>query len=210
MIYALVFIASYFVGHINPAILVSRWRRGIDIRDMNSKNAGTSNVTMTIGYRWGMFVLAMDVLKGLVPVLIVRLVYPDNDVLWFVSGLGAILGHIYPLLYQFKGGKGTATFGGVLFATVPLYAFAMLLIFALVLYLTDYIALSTLVAIVFTPIALWIMNFDLTSVGLMTIFSIISFAKHYENYRRILKKEEVGLRKFHRNKDQIRVEKNTL
>ncbi|QMS84394.1 glycerol-3-phosphate 1-O-acyltransferase PlsY [Candidatus Xianfuyuplasma coldseepsis] len=209
MIYALLFLASYLVGHINPAILVSRWRRGIDIREINSKNAGTSNVTMTIGYRWGIFVLLMDILKGLVPALIVRLVYPENDILWFVSGLGAILGHIYPVLYQFKGGKGTATFGGVLFATVPLYAVGLLLLFALVLYLTDYIALSTLVAIVLTPIVLYLMGFHWISVLLMLVFSFISFSKHFENYRRIWNKEEVGLRKFHRNKDQIRVEKNT-
>ena len=208
MIYALVFLASYFVGHINPAILVSKWRRGIDIREINSKNAGTSNVTMTIGYRWGIFVGIMDILKGLIPVLIVRIFYPENDILWFVSGLGAIIGHVYPILYGFKGGKGTATFGGVLFATVPLYALILLIVFIIVLYITDYIALSTLVAIVVTPFAIYFMGFSYQSVILMTIFSTISFRKHYVNFVRIVKKEEVGIRKFHRHKDEIRVEKN--
>lgn len=207
MMYALIFIISYFIGHINPAIIVGKVRRGIDIRTVNSKNAGTSNVTMTIGYRWGVVVLLLDMLKGFLPVLIVRFIYPDNDIMWFTAGLGAIIGHVYPILYGFKGGKGSATFGGVLFATVPVFAAFLLLTYIAVLYLTDYIALSTLTAIIVTPIALYLMNFDMVSVGLMALFSIISFQKHWENYYRILKKEEVGFRKFSRNKDKIRVEK---
>jgi glycerol-3-phosphate acyltransferase PlsY len=195
------------IGHINPAMLVGKYRRGIDIRTVNSKNAGTSNITMTVGYRWGLVVLLSDILKGFLPVLIIRLVYPDNDILWFTAGLGAIIGHVYPILYGFRGGKGSATFGGVLFATVPIFAAVLLLVFIAVLYITDYIALSTLTAIVVTPIYLVIMQFDYVSVFLMTLFSIISFKKHWENFYRIYKKEEVGFRKFNKNKDQIRVQK---
>ena len=204
MTYLIVFIISYLVGNINPAILVGKMTKGIDIRELNSKNAGTSNVTMTIGYRWGIFVGILDILKGLLPVLIVRLVFPENDVLWFLSGFGAIMGHVYPIFYRFKGGKGSATFGGVLFATVPLFAFIMLILYFVVLYITDYIALSTLFAIIVTPIALYVMDFHFESVLIMTAFSIVSFKKHYPNYKRIYKKEEVGIRKFNKNKDQIR------
>lgn len=205
MTYIALFIIGYMIGHINPAMLVGKYRRGIDIRQVNSKNAGTSNVTMTVGYRWGMVVLFLDILKGFLPAFIVRLIYPDNDILWFTIGLGTIIGHIYPVLYGFRGGKGSATFGGVLFATVPLYGFILLLVYIAVLYITDYIALSTLVAIVVTPIYLLIMNFHYISVILMLIFSIISFQKHWENFYRIYKKEEVGFRKFNKHKDQIRV-----
>lgn len=209
MIYVVFFVVAYMIGNINPAILIGKWRRGIDIRDINSKNAGTSNVTMTIGWRWGMFVLFLDIMKGFLPVIVVRLIYPNDDVSWFVTGFGAILGHIYPVFYRFKGGKGSATFGGVLFATVPVYGFVMLIVYAGIMWITDYIALSTLTVSILTPIFLYIIDMHLYSVLLMVLFAIISFIKHAENYKRILKKDEVGIRKFSRNKDKIRVNKQT-
>ena len=205
MEYFIVIIVSYLIGNINPAILVGKMTKGIDIRELNSKNAGTSNVTMTIGYRWGIFVGVMDVLKGLIPVLIIRFIYPDNDILWVVGGFGAIMGHIYPIYYSFKGGKGTATFGGVLLGIAPLYALGLLVLFFLILYLTDYIALSTLASIVITPFALYFLGFSWISIGIMTLYSAISFKKHFINFKRIYKKEEIGLRKFNKNKDKARV-----
>ena len=207
MIYAVVFILSYLIGNINPAIHVAKWRRGVDIRKVNSLNAGTSNVAMTVGYRWGITVGLLDIFKGLLPVLIVRLLSPGNDILWFLSGLAVILGHVYPAFHGFKGGKGSATFGGVLFATMPLFAFVLLIVYFLIMYVTDYIALSTLFATIVTPIAMYFFDFHWISICLMLVFTVISFKKHYVNYRRILKGDEVGIRKFNRNKDKIRVGK---
>lgn len=209
MNYVIIILVSYLIGNINPAILVSKHTKGIDIREINSKNAGTSNVTMTIGYRWGLFVAIMDILKGLIPVLIVRLIFPDNNILWFLSGASAIMGHIFPYYYNFKGGKGTATFGGVLIATMPLFALIMFILFFLILYITDYIALSTLAAIIITPFAMSVYDYHLYSILIMLFYATVSFYKHLENYKRILSKKEVGIRKFNRNKDKIRVTKDS-
>lgn len=208
MEYIILFVLAYLIGNISPAIIIGKKTRNIDIRHINSKNAGTSNVTMSIGWRWGMLVLFLDIMKGLLPVLIVRLFYPEQDALWFITGLGAIVGHIYPVFYGFKGGKGSATFGGVLFATVPVYGFIMLAVYVLILFTTDYIALSTLFVSLVTPIFLYVMEMHVYSIVAMTIFAGISFIKHRENYYRILKGEEVGIRKFTKNKDKIRVNKN--
>ena len=205
MTYAIVFLISYLIGNINPAILVTKIRRGIDIRDINSKNAGSSNVTMTVGYRWGIFVGLADIFKGFLPVLIIRFIFPEQDGMWFLSGFGIILGHVYPVIYKFRGGKGSATFGGVLFATAPLYAFILLIVYFTILYITDYIAISTLVATIATPIVLYALDYELLSIILMILFAIISFKKHYTNYKRIWNRQEVGIRKFHRHKDEIRV-----
>ncbi len=205
MNYVFVIVLSYLIGNINPAIIVSKRTKGIDIRKINSKNAGTSNVTMSIGYRWGIFVGIMDILKGIVPVVIVRMIYPTMDVMWFLSGFSVIMGHIFPYYYNFKGGKGTATFGGVLIATMPLFAAVMFFVFFLILYITDYIALSTLAAIIITPIVMMYYHFDIVSIGVMSLFSLVSFYKHLENYKRIIARREVGIRKFNRNKDRIRV-----
>jgi glycerol-3-phosphate acyltransferase PlsY len=200
----LIALLSYGVGNINPAILIGKLTRGIDIREYNSKNAGTSNVVMTVGYRWGIFSGIIDILKGFIPVLIIRLIFPENDIYWLLGGFSAIMGHIYPLYYKFKGGKGTATFGGVLFAINPLLALGLLIVFIIVLYYTDYIALSTLSAIVITPIAMYFLGFYYMSIFIITIYSLVSFYKHFENYKRIYKGEELGLRRFNRNKDKVR------
>ena len=205
MWYILFFLGAYLIGNINPAIIISKRTKGLDIRNINSKNAGTSNVTMTIGWRWGITVLLLDMLKGFTPALIARLVFPDNDIYWFTAGLGAILGHIYPMFHGFKGGKGSATFGGMLFATTPIFATIMLATYILILFVTDYIALSTLFVSVVTPIVLYFLNMHLYSILLMVVFALVSFYKHRENYGRILRGDEVGIRKFNRNKDRIRV-----
>lgn len=196
MEYILVFVISYLIGNISPAIIVGKKIKGVDIREINSKNAGTSNITMSIGYRWGLFVGITDILKGFIPVMIIKYLFPDNDILWFLGGLAVIVGHVYPVFYKFKAGKGTATFGGVLFAVAPLYAFGLLISFFLILLITDYIALSTLFAIIVTPIALLFMDFSYISVLLMIVYSFISFIKHYINFKRIINKEELGLRRF--------------
>lgn len=204
MEYVFIILLSYLIGNINPAIIVSRRLKGIDIRDINSKNAGTSNVTMSFGARWGIVVLVSDILKGLIPVLIVRIIYPNNDILWFLSGLSVIMGHIFPYYHGFKGGKGTATFGGVLFATMPFYAFIMFFIFIAVLYLTDYIALSTLVAVVVTPFVMYFYDYSAISILFMSLFAFISFYKHLENFKRIVRKKELGISKMGEYKEKLR------
>lgn len=205
MIYLLFGIMAYLFGNISPSILVGKVTKGIDIREINSKNAGTSNVTMTIGWRWGIFVLLMDMLKGFIPVLMVRLLYPQMELLWFFTGFAVIMGHIYPVFYSFKGGKGSATYGGTLFAITPLYAFIMLIAYFVILLIFDYIVLSTLAVSIVTPIVYYFMGFKIESIIFLILFAIVSIVKHKENYLRLFKGEEVGLRKFNKHKDKIRV-----
>lgn len=195
MEYVLVILISYLLGSINPAMITGKKVRNIDIRDVNSKNAGTSNIAMTLGLRWGIVVGVSDILKGFIPVLILRFIFPENDIIWLIGGLAAIVGHVYPFGYGFKGGKGTATFGGVLLAIAPVFALILLVVFFAVLFLTDYIAISTLVAIIVSPIGLFYLDFHLISIILISAYSLLSFYKHYPNFKRIYFRQEVGLRK---------------
>jgi glycerol-3-phosphate acyltransferase PlsY len=194
MVYFVVIVLSYLIGTVNPAHLITKRKKKIDIRDVNSKNAGTSNVAMTLGLRWGIVVGFLDLFKGFIPVLIVRLMFPDNDILWALSGLSAIIGHIYPLHMRFKGGKGTATFGGVCFALFPLVTSGLFILFFVVLIASDYIVVPTVLAVIFIPIGMWFTNFSKISIGIIAIYSILSIYKHFPNIVRLLKREEVGLR----------------
>ena len=161
---------------------------------MNSKSAGTSNAVITLGLKYGTLVGVLDILKGAVPVLILRLIFPDNDIIWFVGGLSAVIGHIYPIHLGFHGGKGTATFGGLLFAVAPVYALGLLIIFAILTVALDYIAVSTLLVIIVVPIAMYFQHYSYISIVLVSLYVILSFYKHFNNYVRIYKKQEVGLR----------------
>ncbi len=194
MIYILVFIVSYFIGVISPATIITKKILGIDIRDVNSKSAGTSNTVMTLGIKYGSLVGLLDLLKGLIPVLVLRILFPENDIIWFVGGLSAVVGHIYPVHMGFHGGKGTATFGGVLIAVAPVYALGLVILFAVLTFLLDYIALSTLVILVIVPVGMYFTNYSYLSIVLVLLFVLLSIHKHTINFKRIYKREEVGIR----------------
>lgn len=194
MEYVVVVILSYLLGTVNPAVILGKKLRKIDIREHNSKNAGTSNVAMTLGLKYGILVGVIDILKGVIPVVILRYFYPDNDVIWFVGGISAILGHVYPFYLGFRGGKGTATLGGVVLGIAPIPSLVLGLLFFIVLFISDYIAVATLMVIVVIPIAMYFMNFSGFSIFIVTMYSLLSFYKHYPNFVRILRKQEVGLK----------------
>jgi len=198
MEYIIVIISCYLLGSISPAMIAGKKLRNIDIRDVNSKNAGTSNIAMTLGLKWGIAVGVSDILKGLIPVVILRIIFPENDIIWVVGGISAILGHIYPFHMGFKGGKGTATFGGVLLGIAPVFALVLAVVFTIVLFLSDYIAISTLVVLIVSPLGLYFLDFQITSIILISSYSLLSFYKHYPNYNRILLRQEIGLRKAFR------------
>ncbi len=194
MEYLIVIIVLYLIGAISPAVLITQKVLGIDIRDVNSKSAGTSNAVITLGLKYGTLVGVLDILKGAIPVLILRLIFPDNEIIWFVGGLSAVVGHIYPIHMGFHGGKGTATFGGLLFAVAPVYALGLLIIFAILTIALDYIAVSTLLVIIVVPVGMYIQQYSDISIILVSLYVVLSFHKHFKNYVRIYKNQEVGLR----------------
>jgi len=203
MNYLLVVVLGYLLGTINPAFLISKFKNKIDIRHVNSKNAGTSNMAITFGLKWGILVGILDILKGFLPVFILKFIFPDNDIIWILGGLSAIIGHLYPFYLGFKGGKGTATFGGLVLGIMPIPALILLLLFFVVLFITDYIALATLFVIIVVPIVMFFLDFSYVSIFLILFYSSISFYKHYPNYKRIYLKEELGLKAaFKKKKDK--------
>ena len=194
MNYLIVIIIFYIIGAVSPATIITQKVLGIDIRKVNSKSAGTSNAVMTLGFKYGSLVGVLDILKGLLPVIVLRIIFPDNDIIWFVGGLSAVLGHIYPIHMGFHGGKGTATFGGLMLAAAPLFTLGLLVSFAILTYVLDYIAVSTLVVIITIPFIMFFLNFSYISILLVSLYVLLSFYKHLNNYVRIYKKQEIGIK----------------
>ena len=200
--YFITFLASYLIGTINPAKITAKRVKNIDISKVNSKNPGTSNIAITLGMKYAVIVGFLDIFKGALPVIIARLLFKENDILWFVAGCSAILGHMHPFHMKFKGGKGTATFGGMVLALVPLISIGMAILFTLVLFRTKFMALATLFVIVSYPIIFWLLDYHYISVLLITSYSLLSFYRHIPNFIKIYKKEEMSLDAVGKDKEK--------
>ena len=100
---------GYAFGCIQPAYFLGKMIGKMDIREQGSGNAGASNITAIMGWKYGVIVGLVDILKGIFAVLVVRWIYPDSPDLAYLSGIMAILGHIFPFYLKFRGGKGVAT-----------------------------------------------------------------------------------------------------
>ncbi|MFL5349824.1 MAG: glycerol-3-phosphate 1-O-acyltransferase PlsY [Hyalangium sp.] len=137
---------GYLAGSIPFGVLVTRWARGVDVRAEGSGNIGATNVARVAGKKLGVLVLALDALKGALPVLLSLRLMPDSPRVHVAVGLAAFLGHCFPVWLKFRGGKGVATALGVLLVLVPLAALAGAAVYGLVLAITRVSSLGSLTA----------------------------------------------------------------
>jgi len=158
-------VIAYFIGSIPTALIVSRSFFNIDIREYGSGNMGATNTFRVLGSKFGTIVMVGDMLKGILAVALYNLLpyYLTNELdrtnLMIGLGLAAVIGHIYPIWAGFRGGKGVATLFGMVLAIQPIVAINCVGVFLLVLYLTRYVSLSSILAGVALPICvLWVYN----------------------------------------------------
>lgn len=154
----LVIVLAYLIGSIPTSVWVSKGFFQIDIREFGSGNAGATNTYRILGPRWGTLVMVVDMLKGIAAVKLAFLLphYIDNPVqlvnLQIGLGLAAVLGHIFPVWAEFRGGKGVATLFGMVLGIQPNVALCCVGVFLLVLFLTRYISLSSILASIAFPV----------------------------------------------------------
>jgi glycerol-3-phosphate acyltransferase PlsY len=194
----LLIVLAYLIGSIPTAIWVSRKFFNIDIRDYGSGNAGATNTFRVLGPKWGSFVMFVDVLKGVVATsLYILLPYYLTDE-WdrtnFMIGLGlaSVLGHIFPIWANFKGGKGVATLLGMAVAIQPVVAICCIAVFLIVLYLTRFVSLSSILAgVSFMIFILFIFNEKETLYRIFAVLvALMVVLTHQKNIGRILKGTE--------------------
>jgi len=191
-------IIAYLLGSIPTAVWTSKYFFGIDIRDYGSGNAGATNTYRVLGAKWGTFVMIVDMLKALVAVkLAFFLPYEQHGEYYLMNmqlglGLAAVLGHIFPVWAEFRGGKGVATLFGMVLGIQPNVAICCVGVFALVLYLTRWVSLSSILASVALPVfILFIYNEPepLYRVFAITV-ALLVLLTHQKNIGRILKGNE--------------------
>jgi glycerol-3-phosphate acyltransferase PlsY len=157
-------VLSYLVGSIPTSIIMSKLVKGIDIRHHGSGNAGGSNVFRILGWKYGLSVILLDALKGVIAVLFVSRLYfgsfpfpnstpfDDFTLVQIIAGIFAVLGHIWTIFAGFKGGKGIATGLGFLVSIVTIDMLLGLVVFAIVVSISKYISLGSLSAAVSVPL----------------------------------------------------------
>ena len=203
-----VVIAAYFIGSVNFAVIFARAFLKKDVRNLGSGNAGATNVMRTAGFLPGILTFLCDALKGFLASYLGKLVfglvstYAGID--WlnpiygaYLCGVACMLGHVFPIFFQFKGGKGAATSVGIYAVCCPLAIVLGLCAFALVLLTTKIVSLGSLAAaltVVVLSIVLFAGDGNIFVVAALSItMGIIVFAKHKDNIKRLIHGEEKKL-----------------
>lgn len=198
MNYLISIIFAYLFGSIPTGYILAKFK-GINIREVGSGNIGATNVTRALGKGAGALTLLGDALKGIIPVLIVRKFMSTNlqhpELLLSITGISAVLGHVYSVFLRFKGGKGVATALGVLLALTPPIAGITILIWLLVFALSRISSLSALTSFALMPISGFFFYHTKTYFYLTILLPLLIFYTHRENILRLLRGEEKGFKK---------------
>ncbi len=184
----LVLLVGYLIGSIQVPIMAGRILKKIDIREHGSGNAGSTNVARVLGFKVAVAVFILDILKGVIPYLTVK--YFFGAELAIIIGVGAVLGHDFPLFMNFKGGKGVAITLGILTAYNPLAGIIALAVGILIIYITKYVSLAS-VSVAFTVLVfIWCQNTDTVELIGLTFLIVLLIYQHRGNIKRLLAGKE--------------------
>ncbi|MGB9662960.1 MAG: glycerol-3-phosphate 1-O-acyltransferase PlsY [Moorellaceae bacterium] len=183
MVKLLVLLFAYFLGSIPTAYILARYK-GFDIRQKGSGNVGTTNAFRTMGVGPGILVLAIDVLKGAIPVIVGRKV--GGDWLAAVAGLVAMAGHSWSVFLSFQGGRGVATAAGGFLALSPEALLCAVLVWLSVLFTTKYVSLSSVISAASAPFLVLLLQPSPGHFLFALVAGIIIVYRHKPNIKRIL------------------------
>lgn len=185
----LAIIAAYFIGNISPAILIGKMMLGIDIRSKGSGNAGATNTLRVLGKKAAIATLVIDVLKGVAAVLIGK--YIGGQDLAMACGMAVFIGHIWPMIFGFRGGKGIATAFGTIVTIEPLLGLIYAIIGLSTVAITRKVSVGSLVTSILFPVIAYF--FEPRYLLWATTMAVIILFKHRLNIKRLFKGEEPNL-----------------
>lgn len=196
----LLLITSYLLGSIPNALIISKSCKGIDIREHGSKNMGATNVLRVLGFKYAIVVFLLDALKAGIIITLFKVGIFSLDKYCHIPlltyGLFAVIGHLFPIFAKFKGGKGVACSAGIICCYAPLVAIPTLTAFLIVVLITKYVSLGSIIAVltsvVFSIIIPLLRNepIDWILVAVCFIVFVIFIITHRQNIKRLIKGEE--------------------
>ncbi len=203
----LIVLGGYLIGAFPTAYVIYKIKKGGDIRNHGSGNVGGTNLIRTASSSLGIITMAIDLVKGVIPIIILNIFFPKDPILFLFVSIAVITGHVFPIYLGFKGGKGVATTGGLILAAcifpyldspviiriipvimVYLTMFLIFLIFRIV-------SLASLIAAVISPISFFISGYTIYIIIAASFWTILIFITHKENIKRLIKGEEKKIKK---------------
>ena len=186
MEYIIVGFASYLMGSIPFGLILTKIFLNKDIREIGSGNIGATNALRTGNKLIGYSTLILDIVKAIIPVIYAKINYPE---LIYIASLCAFLGHVFPIWLKFKGGKGVATYVGILFSINILLGFIFIIIWGIIFLISRYSSLSSIIGAFSIPAYILITDHIYSSIFFGIMFILIFFT-HRENIKRLKNKEE--------------------
>ncbi len=197
------FIGAYLLGSIPTAVWWGKRYYGIDVREFGSGNAGATNTFRVLGKKAGIPVLAIDIVKGTLAVLLAHFspfIFDSNEFVTLELGLGiaALMGHVFPIFAGFRGGKGVATILGIVICLTPITSLMVLSVFLIILLATRYVSLSSMTAGLSFPFFLNIVlkNQNQTLMMFSVFVAALLIITHKKNISRLLKRQETKVNLF--------------
>ena len=186
MDYLIVGIASYLMGSIPFGLFLTKVFLNKDIRDIGSGNIGATNALRTGNKLIGYSTLVLDIAKAIIPVIFVKINYPD---LIYIASLCAFLGHVFPVWLKFKGGKGVATYVGILFSINFFLGIIFAASWGIIFLMFRYSSLSSIIGSISIPVYIFITD-QISNAIFFSIMFVLIFFTHRENIKRLKNKEE--------------------
>lgn len=188
-------ILGYLLGCLNPAALIGKLK-SIDLRQLGTRNLGASNVLLCVGKASGFIVMVIDIAKGYFSVKLARALFPLLSVAGLIAGIGAIVGHIFPFFLQFRGGKGLASFAGVVLAWDPWIFLILLAISVTAVLIVNYAYAMPMTGGFLFPVFAWLRSRSFVVFLLSAVSGALIVVKHWGNIARAHSGGEKPIRQY--------------
>ena len=180
---------GYCVGCVSPAAFVSK-KKNVDLKTEGTKNLGATNTALVLGKKAGYFVLVLDILKSFFSYKLARILFPHLRLAGLIAGIGVLIGHCFPATMGFQGGKGLASFGGLVLAH-DVRAFAVLLTLGIIAaFVMNYGVYLAVTATLLFPLSCWLLHGDAAEALVCAVAGGIIFVMHLHNLRRAITGED--------------------
>ena len=203
MRYILIALLSYVVGSSSMAFYIGKLNK-VDIKGQGSRNYGASNTMMLMGWKAGILVGVHDIGKGLLTVLLAKYFCPDLEYAGAVAGVACVLGHIFPFYLNFDGGKGFATYIGMMIGLDIKLAIVVVIILLVVAFITDYIVSGTMCTITLVPLYYGLLKQSYVTMLIVLVASLVILYKHRGNLVKMANGTETRIRKAHKGEYRVK------
>ena len=188
-------VIGYVIGSLSPSYLLSKIK-GENFREKGTKNLGATNTAIILGKGYGAFVMLFDIFKAVLAAIVAGVVFKKTALASLVSGVFSVVGHIFPFYLKFSGGKGLATFGGLILSFDPTMFCILLVITLVLMFLFNYGVAMPLSASILFPILALLKTKSLAVFMLTFLASLLVFIKHIPNLKRAINKEDITTRDY--------------